>query len=129
MKYLQQELNVAGFADLAYWRFAFHRHGAPLLDELAAVIDHVEVFSSGGLDVAENLATACNRCNMARNSSELKKWLDKRPIKRIKGKYGEPEAWDGLSNLFLHLAKRYADKLTASEREWGRALTQSANGI
>ena len=71
MKYLQRDLEESHFADLAYWRFAYHRQGAPLLDELAAVIDHIEVFSGGGLDVAENLATACNRCNMTRNNSEL----------------------------------------------------------
>jgi hypothetical protein len=107
---------------LAYWRFAYHRHGAPLLDELAAVIDHIEMFSTGGLDVAENLATACNSCNMMRNSCDLKKWLLERPIKRIKGKYGEPETWDGFSSLFLHLAKRY--ELTQSEKEWQKALQQ-----
>jgi 5-methylcytosine-specific restriction endonuclease McrA len=129
MKYLQHDLEKSGFAELAYWRFAYHRHGAPLLDELAVVIDHIEVFSTGGLDVAENLATACNRCNMTRNSCELKKWLDKRPIKRIKGKYGEPETWDGFSSVFLHLAKRYAHELTASEIEWAKALTQRANDI
>lgn len=122
MKYLQRDLEESHFADLAYWRFAYHRQGAPLLDELAAVIDHIEVFSGGGLDVAENLATACNRCNMTRNNSELRKWLDKRPIRRIRGKYGEPDAWDGFSSLFLHLAKKYAADLTASEKEWCRVL-------
>ena len=122
MKYLQRDLEKAQFADLAYWRFAYHRHGAPLLDELAAVIDHVEVFSSGGLDVGENLATACNSCNMKRNNCEVNKWKRERPAKRIKGKYGEPDAWDGFSSLFLHLAKKYAADLTASEKEWFRAL-------
>jgi hypothetical protein len=60
---------------------------------------------------------------MTRNNFELKKWLDKRPIRRIKGEYGEPDKWDGVSALFPHLAKRYADELTASEKEWARAFT------
>lgn len=64
MKYLQEELEKSGYGGLAYWRYAYDRHGAPLLDELAAVLDHAQPFSMGGTEETENLATACNRCNM-----------------------------------------------------------------
>jgi len=41
-----------------------------------------------------------------------------------KGKYGEPEHWDGLTSLFIFLAE-YLDErnlLKASERDWWKAL-------
>jgi hypothetical protein len=45
MKYLQQHLSDAGYKDLAYWRYAYDRHGAPLLDDLAAVLDSCDRIS------------------------------------------------------------------------------------
>jgi hypothetical protein len=48
MKYLQRELSDSGYGDLAYWRYAFERRGAPLLDELAAAIDHIKALTMGG---------------------------------------------------------------------------------
>jgi hypothetical protein len=36
----------------------------------------------------------------------------------IKGKYGEPQHWDGLSALFVVLG------LTVSERDWLRVLDE-----
>jgi hypothetical protein len=56
MKYRQQELADSGYGDLAYWRYAFDRQGAPLLDELAAAIDHIKAFTMGGTNDVENLA-------------------------------------------------------------------------
>jgi 5-methylcytosine-specific restriction endonuclease McrA len=48
---------------LAYHHANWSRQGAPLLDLLGAVIDHIEAFSTGGASDIENLATACNKCN------------------------------------------------------------------
>jgi hypothetical protein len=122
MKYLQEELRKGGYENLAYWRYAYDRCGAPLLDELAAVIDHVKAFSVGGPADADNLTTACNRCNMRKNMSAAEKWEREHPIKPIRGKYGEPKNWDGLSSLFVYLAKRDPSNLKQTEKEWLKAL-------
>src|SRR5712692_4088903 len=52
---------------LAYYHLNNRRDRAPLLDELAAVIDHIQPHATGGGDTKENLVTACNRCNMRKN--------------------------------------------------------------
>jgi len=119
---MQKELENAGYNNLAHWRPAYHRQGAPLLDELAAVVDHVRPFAAGGLCNEDNFVTACNRCNMRKNASDPASWERKHPIRVIKGKFGEPEDWDGLSNVFLLLAKRGPESLTQSEKEWLAAL-------
>src|SRR5208283_3263657 len=99
------------------------RDGAPLLDELWAVIDHVAAFSTGGADSEDNLATACNKCNGRKNAMPLPDW-DKRPKRKpIKGRYGEPEHWDGLSSLFVMLAQRDPIGLRPAEKDWLKALT------
>jgi hypothetical protein len=55
----QQRTTVCD--SLAYWRYEYDRHGAPLLDELAAAIGHVQAFSIEGPDIVDNLATASVR--------------------------------------------------------------------
>jgi 5-methylcytosine-specific restriction endonuclease McrA len=127
MKYLQEQSKKAGFTNLAYWRAAYHRQGAPLLDELAAVIDHVTPFSSGGACHEDNFVTACNRCNMRKNATDPATWEREHPIRPIKGKYGEPQNWDGLSSVFSFLAPRYPELLTQSERQWLNALKQHSS--
>lgn len=122
MKYLKLELNNAGFNNLAYWRFVYDRRGAPLLDELAAVIDHVQAFSAGGGGEAENLVTACNRCNIRKNNADAAEWERTHPFKPIKAKFGEPVNWDGFSSLFVFLARRHPASLTRTEREWLKVL-------
>jgi 5-methylcytosine-specific restriction endonuclease McrA len=124
MKFFERELRAAGNADpLAYYHAHWTRQGAPLLDMLGAVIDHIEAFSNGGTDQIDNLATACNKCNARKSAASLDRWGE-RPMERpIKGKYGEPQNWDGLSALFAMLARRDPALLTASERDWLQALT------
>ena len=122
MKYLQELLAKSGYGDLAYWRYAYDRHGAPLLDELAAAIDHIKAVTLGGTDDVENLTTACNKCNTRKNNCDAKKWETEHPFRRINGKFGEPQAWDGFSSLFLFLAKTNASSLKRSEIEWLKAL-------
>ena len=93
-----------------------------MLDLLGAVIDHIEAFSAGGASDIENLATACNKCNGRKSAATLDNWGARPMEKPVKGKYGEPEHWDGLSSLFVMLAQRDPTILTVSEKEWLRAL-------
>jgi 5-methylcytosine-specific restriction endonuclease McrA len=123
LKYLERELRMSGETmPIAWYHAHWTRANAPLLDELGAVIDHVDAFSRGGPDSAENLITSCNRCNGRKSAATLGNW-DQRPrAKPVKGKYGEPRDWDGLSSLFVMLAKRRSTSLSAGEREWLKAL-------
>ena len=59
MKLLAREVKSTGRdAPLSYYHAHWTRDGAPLLDELGAVIDHVEAHSAGGPSTEDNLATA-----------------------------------------------------------------------
>ena len=124
MKFIERELRQSGYTgNLAYFQGHWSRKDAPLLDELGAVIDHVDAFSTGGSSEIENLVTACNKCNARKSSAASSKWDERRPRKFVKGKYGEPIYWDGLSNLFVMLARRDIANLTGIEKEWLAALT------
>src|SRR5271155_987626 len=96
MKYLEREIKESGIDKrVAYHHGRWTRDGAPLLDELGAVIDHIEARSKGGPDDQNNLATACNKCNALKSASAHEKFISKLKFKPIKGKYGEPKTWDG----------------------------------
>jgi hypothetical protein len=48
MRLIEREVRKAGKNEpLSYYHAHWTRHGAPLLDELGAVIDHVEAHSTG----------------------------------------------------------------------------------
>lgn len=129
MKFVESELRQSGHAgDLAYYNAHWTRQCAPLLDELSAVIDHVEAFSAGGPDNIENLVTACNKCIGQKNSATSANWGERRPRKFVKGKYGEPVHWDGLSNLFVMLAHQNSTGLSVSEQQWLAAITEVGRG-
>jgi hypothetical protein len=49
-------------------------------------------------------------------------WDQRHKNKPVKGKYGEPQHWDGLSSVFIMLAGRFPEKLTSGEKEWLKAL-------
>jgi 5-methylcytosine-specific restriction endonuclease McrA len=124
MKFLERELRNSGRVDpLAYYHAHWTRDSAPLLDELGAVIDHIEAFSAGGAHSETNFATACNKCNGRKSSAPLDKWGRRVMLKQVKGKNGEPQHWDGLSGVFVILAQRDLIGLTASEKEWLKALS------
>lgn len=126
MKYLERELRKLGRIEpLSYYHAHWTRDGAPLLDELGAVIDHVEAFSAGGAHNEKNFATACNKCNGQKSATPIAEWNKRFQRKPIKGKYGEPQHWDGLSALFLILAQRDRSGLTASERDWLKVLGEA----
>ena len=127
MKYLELEVRNGGHTGpLAYYHAHWTRDGSPLLDELGAVIDHKEAFSTGGPCSEENLCTACCKCNVRKGSAHQGKWNERKKRSPIKGKYGEPQHWDGLSWLFVVLAKRNPSALTTGEREWLKVLGASS---
>jgi len=101
---------------LAYFHPHWSRRHAPLLDHLGAVVDHVEAFSKGGSSEDANLVTACNKCNAQKNDGAPV------PGRRVRGKYGEPTDWDGLTSLFLVLARREGVVLNATDQRWKTAL-------
>ncbi len=107
-----------------YYHAHWTRRDAPLLDELGAVIDHVEAHSTGGLNSEENLATACNKCNGRKSNAAKIKWGKRSKRQPIKGKYGEPQRWDGLSGVFVILAQRDKVGLSASEKAWLKELSR-----
>lgn len=107
---------------LAYYNANWRRDSAPLLDELGACIDHVEALAKGGAHVIENFATACARCNARKSSRAKEEFLKISQPWRVKSKHGEPKHWDGLSSVFVTLARQSKDPLTASERAWLREL-------
>src|SRR2546425_7409910 len=107
---------------LAYYDEHYRRDAAPLLDELAAVIDHIQAYSRGGHDSVENFATACNKCNMRKSDRESRVLPSPR---RIKAKYGEPAHWDGFSELFLVLGHQFPSLLTIADHDWRKALLES----
>jgi len=123
MRLLELEVRNAGQdAPLAYYHAHWTRDGAPLLDELGAVIDHVTAFAAGGPDSEKNLCTACAKCNGRKSSAPLDKWGQREKRSLIKGKYGEPQHWDGLASVFGMLAERNPASLTVVERDWLKAI-------
>ena len=107
---------------LAMWGVTLRRDQAPLLDELAAMIDHDVPFKHGGTDDRSNYKTACARCNARKGSTPTDKYLGQNPPWTVKGKYGEPLHWDGLTRLFVVLARKPGTALTARERAWLKVL-------
>lgn len=105
------------------WRTSIRTGVATLLRFLTmgAVIDHLEAFATGGEHVEANFVTACNKCNARKNSRSAAIYEREHPGKPVKGRFGEPKHWDGLTSLFLVLA-RSGITLTASEKARRKAL-------
>jgi len=129
MRYLESWVRETGFeGPLAYYDPRWRRDKAPLLDHLAAVIDHHKAHSRGGADEEANFVTACNKCNMRKNNALAADFSKRAPLVRIKAKYGEPEQWDGLSSLFIGLIEGHLSMATPSERAWLGALRSTKLG-
>lgn len=45
-------------------------------------------------------------------------------MRPIRGKYGEPKDWDGLSALFVVFAEQGASEISPTEQEWLEALKE-----
>ncbi|MFN2315798.1 MAG: HNH endonuclease [Gemmatimonadales bacterium] len=106
----------------AYYNQQWRRDLAPLLDELACSIDHREAFVSGGAHGIENFEAVCARCNARKGTRSEQEHLAAAAPWKVKGKHGEPTAWDGLSGVFIALAEKSQRKLTTTEVTWLRAL-------
>lgn len=125
LKYLQKNVHDHGVgARLAYYDLRYRRDLAPLLDDLAAVIDHVHAHSRGGADTEDNLVTACNKCNMRKSSHKIQDFQSRNAPGHVRTKFGEPKTWDGLVSVFMVLAESYRDTLTSNELEWHMALKE-----
>jgi 5-methylcytosine-specific restriction endonuclease McrA len=122
MRLLQEFVREHGFDGRGYYHRNWTHAFAPLLDSFGAVIDHIRPVAKGGKDTVKNLRTSCNKCNASKNDREENKLPERR---EVKSKYGPPMKWDGLSRLFVILADRTPDRLTAQERRWLVAIRQS----
>ena len=107
---------------VAYWHANWRRDAAPLLDELAASIDHVKASTKAGAHDASNFAAICARCNARKSAKDLATFQRELRPWRVKSKYGEPVAWDGMAAVFVSLAQQNPTELTATERAWLAAL-------
>lgn len=107
---------------LAYWDERWRRDRSPLLDQLAASIDHIEAFSAGGAHAEANFATICVKCNVRKGTRSRQQHAVLDAPRVVKGQYGEPTAWDGLSSTFVMLARESRRPLTAAEKGWLKAL-------
>lgn len=107
---------------LAYWNRQWRRDRAPLLDELAASVDHIEAFCKGGAHDITNFATICARCNARKGARSQQEHRAVHIPWVVKGKYGEPKNWDGLASVYVYFARRTSRKLTSSELGWLKAL-------
>lgn len=122
LRLLQEFTERGGYpGPLAYFHRNWSRAGAPLLDHLGAVIDHVEAFAKGGAHAEGNFVVACNKCNTRKNSGRAEDYERKNPRKPVRGKYGEPQHWDGFASLFLVLAGLGVELMPA-ESQWERAI-------
>lgn len=111
----------------AYYHAHWTRDTAPLPDELGAVLDHKECFSKNpDLDSEENLVTACNKCNGRKSAATLDQFEKRHKRTPIRGKYGEPQRWDGMTSAFVTLANRCPEALTPGEKEWLDAIVESS---
>lgn len=107
---------------LAYWNQQWRRDAAPLLDELAASVDHFQAFAKGDAHAIDNFRTICARSNARKGTKTVEEYtLISRPWK-ARGKYSEPTAWDGLATAFVVLAPMSPRPLTATEKGWLKAL-------
>jgi hypothetical protein len=111
---------------VAYWQTNWRRDAAPLLDELAASVDHVEAFSRGGPHHPSNFRAVCARCNARKSARDISSYLEVARPWKVKGKHGEPTTWDGLSSVFVLLAMQAPASLSPSERAWLKGLRQRA---
>jgi len=106
---------------IAYWDER-RRDQSPLLDQLAASIDHVQAFSTGGDHAERNFATICVKCNVRKGTRTREEHAEIDFPQPVRGKYGEPTKWDGLASTFVMLARESSRPLTSTERGWLRAM-------
>lgn len=123
IRYLEKFVRMKGVTSpLAYHHPHWTRRDAPLLDHMGAVIDHVAPHRDGGKSDRENLVTACCKCNALKSAQKREEFERKLHRHRVKGKYGEPDHWDGFSALFVVLIEDNRDTASVSELDWLKHL-------
>ena len=48
--------------------------------------------------------------------------LQRNPLRKVKGKYGEPAHWDGLASVFVALVDENPAIASTTERQWAAAF-------
>lgn len=123
IRYLESFARAKGVTGpLAYHHLHWTRRDAPLLDHMGAVLDHVKAHRDSGKSDLDNLVTACCKCNALKSAQKREEFENKLRRHLVKGKYGEPEYWDGLSALFVVLIKDNPDIASDSELDWLKYL-------
>jgi 5-methylcytosine-specific restriction endonuclease McrA len=123
LKYLQKFVENAQYEhSIAYYDLRYRRDKAPLLDHLAAVIDHVEPYSKGGVHDERNLVTACNKCNTRKAARRAEDYVEKNPERLVKSRSEEPKYWDGFASLFVIYGRQNQAQFTSQEKEWFKEI-------
>jgi 5-methylcytosine-specific restriction endonuclease McrA len=123
VKYLEKLVKDSGYERMfTYYNLNYRRDKAPLLDLLAATLDHVAAYSKGGINAESNLVTACNKCNTRKNDRSSNEYVKENPTKLVRSRYGEPQNWDGLVSLFVMIGRQHPNWLTSSEIKWLEAI-------
>jgi 5-methylcytosine-specific restriction endonuclease McrA len=122
LKQLAAEVEAQTGAQPAYYDIRYSHDKAPLLDELAAVVDHVQPHSKSQDDSLGNLRTLCNKCNMRKGGRELADFERADTPPKTKGKRSAPTNWDGLLAVFRMYAALHPSRLTTIENKWLKAF-------
>jgi hypothetical protein len=123
LKYMEKLVKDSGYEQqFAYYDLHYRPDKAPLLDLLAATIDHVVPFSKGGDDAEGNLVTACNKCNMRKSDRHAEDFTRENPLSPVTSRYGEPKNWDGLVSFFVMIGRQHPIWLTSHEKNWLKAI-------
>jgi len=85
---------------------------------------HLRLVFCGGTATSHPPRHVSYKCNIKKSGANPVEWADNHPPEKIKSKYGEPDRWDGLSSVFVLLAKQDWKHITRSEKEWLDALTK-----
>lgn len=127
IKYLELFVKAQEYpAPVCFFHGRYRSDVAPLLDFLAATIDHTVPFSKGGLHDADNFRTACNKCNMIKNDVALDVHYTKHPKRRIRRSHDEKCLWDGFASLFYILTE--GRELKGAEAKWRQAIDRHIKG-
>lgn len=122
IRLLELEANRVAVPPVTYYHAHWTRRHSPLLDELGAVLDHIDALAAGGEDSPANLCTACNKCNGRKSNRATTDWEARDKRAPIKGRYGDPDGWDGFTSVFVSLSQANRAQLNSGERAWLKVL-------
>ena len=95
-----------------------------LVKIVGGTVDHVKPRARGGTNDAENLVTACNRCNYVKEDFLIEElgWADPRAVTKAVA------CWQGLSDVYARLRAADTERVTQAGREWPQLLNPTASG-